>query len=65
MEKRIKKLNKKINKLLSLKYLSNDDLHILFHLYDELDNYLYHKNRFYIKNQLLKLKSELKGEYDL
>lgn len=61
MNNRVKKLNRKINRILNTRYVSNEDLHKLFYLYDELDWYVYHQKRDFYRNQLNALKIELRG----
>lgn len=58
----ITKLNSKIKRKLSKPKLTNNDLHDLFYLYDNLDYYSYYENESYYRNKILEWKEELDNE---
>lgn len=66
-----RKLKRKVNSITKKEYLSNDDLHELFHLYDKLDHIYCYDNEDKIKEDLeayrgcLSIMNELYGDlYD-
>ena len=58
----MKKLNSKINKKLNRPFVSNEDLHDLFHHYDLLMYYDYYANYEYYKNKLKQYRQELDND---
>lgn len=58
----IKKLNIKITKKLNKSFVSNDDLHDLFHYYDLLMYFDYYDNYDYYMHQVDKWKQEIMEE---
>ena len=58
----IEKLKEEIKVRENKEDITNDDLHDLFHLYDQLEHYDYYKNKDFYDNQVRAWKEEMSNE---